>query len=122
MSGTEKWVTSVDTLLAAIGDESVERIVVSGRLTDVPSISLSPGRSLCGAAKDSMLAFLGCNGVRLSADNTIHDLHLDAAPDRRAVFNDTGVPSFGRIGLHGVTTNVACKFWRATRCVAATLT
>jgi hypothetical protein len=105
MSGVEKWVTSVDALLAAIGDESIERIVVSGRLTDVPSISLSPGRSLCGAAKDSMLAFTECDGVRLSSDNTIHDLHLDAAPDRRAIFNDTGVPSFGRIELHGVTTN-----------------
>ena len=103
MSGVEKWVTSVDTLLAAIGDASVGRIVVSGRLTNAPSISLSPGRSLCGAAKDSTLAFAECDGVRLSSDNAIHDLHLDARPDKRAIFNDTGVATLGRIALYGVT-------------------
>jgi hypothetical protein len=105
MSGLEKWVTSVDALLATIKDESIERIVVSGRLTSVPSLSLPPGRSLCGAAKDSTLAFADGDGVQLSSDNAIHDLHLDAAPGKRAIFNDASVPSLGRIELHGVTTN-----------------
>ena len=50
MSPAEKWVTTTEALVAAVNDESVARVVVSGHLTNAPSIFLSAGRSLCGAA------------------------------------------------------------------------
>jgi hypothetical protein len=114
----EKWVTTTEALVAAVKDESVERIVVSGHLTDAPLISLSPGRSLCGAAEDSSIAFVpGSDGVRLSADNSVHSLHLKAAPEKRAIFNDTAVATLGRIELHGVTlTGCAQLLVRDTVC------
>jgi hypothetical protein len=40
----------------------------------------------------------------LSSDNSIRNLHLGAAPAKRAVFNDATVPTLRRIELHGVTT------------------
>jgi hypothetical protein len=104
MSPAEKWVTTTEALVAAVKDESVERVVVSGQLTNAPSISLSPGQSLCGAAEDSTIAFVPLSdGVRLSADNSIHSLRLEASPEKRAIFNDTAVVALGRIELHGVT-------------------
>jgi hypothetical protein len=45
----------------------------------------------------------GSDGVRLSADNRVHSLHLEASPEKRAIFNDTTVATLGRITLHGVT-------------------
>jgi hypothetical protein len=105
MNTAEKWVTTTDALLAAIEDEGIDRVVVSGRVTDAPSIRLSAGRSLCGAAEGATIAFSpGADGVELSSDNSIHNLHLCASPERRAIFNDTTVATLGRIELHGVTT------------------
>jgi hypothetical protein len=104
MSG-EKWVTTTDALVAAIKHESIEKVVVSGRLTNAPSIRLSPGQSLCGAAEDSAVAFVaGADGVQLSSDNSIHDLHLSVSPEKRAIFNDTAVATLGRIEIRAVTT------------------
>jgi hypothetical protein len=106
MSIAEKWVTTPDALRAAAADDAVGRIVVNGRLTNAPSVRLLPGQSLCGAAKDSTIAFAdNGDGIQISSDNVIHDLHLDTVPDKRAIFNDTSVPSLGRIELHGVTAN-----------------
>jgi hypothetical protein len=106
MSIAEKWVTTTDALCAAVADGTVARVVVSGRLTNAPTIRLLPGQSLCGAAKDSTIAFAEYHdGVQVSLDNAIHDLHLDTAADKRAIFNDTGVLSLGRIELDSVTTN-----------------
>jgi hypothetical protein len=104
MSPAEKWVTTTEALVAAVRDESVERVVVSGQLTNVPSLFLSPGRSLCGAAEDSTIGFVPRgDGLRLSADNSVHSLRLEASPEKRAIFNDTTVVTLGRIELHGVT-------------------
>jgi hypothetical protein len=104
MSPAEKWVTTTEALVAAVNDESVGRVVISGQLTNVPSFSLSPGRSLCGATENAMIAFLpGSDGVRLSADNSVHSLHLEASPEKRAIFNDTAVAALGRLELRGVT-------------------
>jgi hypothetical protein len=100
----EKWVTSVDALIAAIG-EGVGTVVVSGRLSNVPSLRLSPGQSLCGAAEDSKIAFAdGADGVELTCDNGIHNVHLCAASSQRAIFNNTSVHTLGCIQLRGVTT------------------
>jgi hypothetical protein len=105
MSAAEKWVTSTDALVAALKDETVERVVVSGRLANSPTIRLAPEKSVCGAAEDSTIAFADdANGIELSSDNSIGNLHLKAAPEKRAIFNDTTVPALGRIALHSVTT------------------
>ena len=105
MSAAEKWVTTPDALLAAVC-EGVGKIVVSGRLSNVPSLHLSPGQSLCGAAEDSKIVFAdGADGMELTADNEIHNVHLCASPERRAIFNDTSRASLGRIELHSVTTH-----------------
>jgi hypothetical protein len=105
MSTSEKWVTTADGLMAAI-KEGVGKIVVSGRLSNVPSLRLSPGQTLCGAADDSKLAFMdGVDGIELTSGNGIHNIHLCANQERRAIFNDTTVASLGRTTLRGVTTN-----------------
>jgi hypothetical protein len=105
MSAAEKWVTSTDALVAAVKDETVDRVVVSGRLANSPTIRLAPGKSLCGAAEDSTIAFAdGADGVELSSDNSIGNLHLKAAPENRAIFNDTTMSALGRIALHCVST------------------
>jgi hypothetical protein len=105
MSVAEKWVTTPDALVAAIG-EGIGKIVVSGRLSNVPSLSLSPGQSLWGAAGDSKIAFAdGADGMELTSDNGIHNVHLCASPERRAIFNDTSASSLGRIQLRSVTTH-----------------
>ena len=105
MNSGEKWVTTTDAFLAAIKDESIGTVVVTGQLTDAPSIRLSPGRQLSGAAEGSTIVFRAdSDGVQLSSDNSIQNLHLINAPEKRAIFNDTTVSTFGRIELHGVTT------------------
>jgi hypothetical protein len=105
MSAAEKWVTTVDGLVAAV-KEGVDKIVVSGRLSNAPSLRLSPGQSLCGAADDSKIAFAdGADGIELTSGNNIHNVHLCANPERCAIFNDTTVPGLGRITLRSVTTH-----------------
>jgi hypothetical protein len=105
MNMAEKWVTTTGALIAAIKDESIAKVVISGRVLDVPTIRLSPGRSLCGAAEGATIAFVsGADGVELSSDNSIHDLHLCASPEKRAIFNDTACTTLGRIELDGVST------------------
>jgi hypothetical protein len=103
MNTMEKWVTTTEALVAALKDEGIARIVVSGRLNEVPSLRLPPGRSLCGAAEDTAIVFMaGTEGVELSSDNSICNVHLCAAPETRAIFNDTAVSTLGRIELHNV--------------------
>jgi hypothetical protein len=105
MAKAEKWVTTTEALVAALHEDDVGRVVVSGRLSGAPSIRLAPGQSLCGAAENAAIVFAkGADGVALSSDNSISNLHLGAAPAKRAVFNDTAVPTLGRIELHDVTT------------------
>jgi hypothetical protein len=95
MTTAEKWVTTVDALVAAIR-EGVGKVVVSGCLRNVPSLRLSPGQSLCGATGDSKIAFAdSADGIELTSDNGIHSVHLCANPERRAISNDTSVPSLG---------------------------
>ena len=97
---SETSVTTSDALIAAIKDNSVQKIAVSGHLTNAQSVQLSPGQSLCGTDKNATITFAsGADGVQLSSDNQVHDLRLEAAPNKRAIFNDTTVASLGRIDL-----------------------
>jgi hypothetical protein len=105
MDTTEKWVTATGALVAAIEDQSIGRVVVSGRLIDAPSLRLSPGRSLCGTGEDAAVVFMaGTEGVQLSSDNSLCNLHLCSDPAKRAIFNDTTVSTLGRLELSGVRT------------------
>ena len=101
----EKLVSTGSALVAATKDKNVQQIAVSGHLTDTPSVRLSPGQALRGADKNATITFAdGADGVQLSSDNRIDGLRLEAAPNKRAVFNDTTVTSLGRIELRNLTT------------------
>jgi hypothetical protein len=102
MSSTDKAVSTVDALVAAVKNKA-RHIIVHGKLTDVPSINLSPGQTLRGDDDEAAIIFTA-DGLQLSSDNRVHNIRLETAPDKRAVFNDTSVDSFGRIELRGVTT------------------
>ena len=105
MNAPEKSVTTSGALVTATKDKNVQQIVVSGHLTDAPSVRLSPRQALRGADKSATITFAnGADGVQLSSDNQIHGLRLEAAPNKRAVFNDTTVASLGRIELRNLTT------------------
>lgn len=105
MTTPVRTVTTTAALAAATGDPSVRRIAIEGHLAGAPTITLAPGQSLCGAEDGAGIAFApGADGVRLTSDNAVCDLRLDAAPERRAIFNDTGVAGLGRIELRHVVT------------------
>ena len=104
MTMSDEAVTSIEALVAATTDTAIGCIVVSGALTGAPSLRLSPGQSLHGEGDDASIGFAeGSDGLQLSSDNLVHDIRLHASPDKRAIFNDTRVASFGRIELYNVT-------------------
>lgn len=97
-------VATSDELVAATRDPAVRRIVVHGKLENVPSVRLAAGQILCGEDERCSIAFAeGGDGVQLSTDNEISTLQLVASPDKRAIFNDTAVASLGRMRLAGIT-------------------
>lgn len=105
MDDREKEVSTVDALLAALREERAQ-LVVRGGLTGVPSITLSPGQSLRGDGDKAAITFApGIDGLRLSSDNVVSRIRLNASPDKRAIFNDTSVATLGRMTLRDVTTN-----------------
>jgi hypothetical protein len=105
MNTSEISVATTDALVAATKDKNVQRIAISGHLSNAPSVRLSAGQSLRGADEGSVVTFAAnTDGLELSSDNRVHNLRLDASPDKRAIFNDTSVASLGRIELRGVTT------------------
>lgn len=101
----ETEVSTVDALIAAASDKSIHHIVVRGKLTEAPSISLTPGQTLRGDGDEAVIAFAtGIDGLRLSSDNRVHNIRLETSPEKRAIFNDTTMESLGRIELRSVTT------------------
>jgi hypothetical protein len=105
MSGSRECkVSSVDALLAALGDAQVRTITVTADVADVPSLRLSPGQALRGGEAIPTIRFRGGDdGVKLSSDNAVSRLRLVCDGDRRAVFNDTSVPHLGRLELSGLS-------------------
>ncbi len=123
MSGSEKSVATSDALVAATKDKNVQQIVVSGHLTNAPTVRLSPGQALRGAGKSATITFTnGADGVQLTSSNLIDGLRLEAAPDRRAVFNDTTVASLGRIEMRNLRRPAVFKFSPAIKLLADTST
>ncbi len=105
MNASEKIITTSTDLAAAAKDTATHNIVVRGVLTNAPSFRLLPGQVLRGEDEHAAIIFAaGSDGVQLSADNQIHDLHLQAAPDKRAIFNDANIDSLGHIVLASVST------------------
>jgi hypothetical protein len=97
-------VSTIDELRAAAADTDVQDIAIAVPLDGVPSLCLSPGQALTGCNAQPALRFAaGSDGVDLSADNRVEGLELVTDPDKRAIFNDTGVERLGRLGLHNLT-------------------
>jgi hypothetical protein len=96
----ERKVSTGAELHDATQQSDVRRISVTADLHEIRSLRLAPGQSLVAANAGITLEFAsGDDGVELSTDNEIDGLELRTSPDRRAVFNDTGVESMGRLVL-----------------------
>lgn len=98
-------VSSAAELLAAVGAGGARRIVVRGAIRDIPSLRLAPGQQIVGDSDAATLMFVaGSDGLQLTAHNRVERLRLVAAPERRALFNDTIVADLGQLALRQVTT------------------
>jgi len=97
-------VSTAADLVAAVGDGSVNRIVVSGDLTGLPQLRLSPDQTLVGSGPQASVRFKeGSDGIQLSANNKVQNLRLVATSNKRVVFNDTTVTDFGVLELGNLT-------------------
>ena len=100
----ELTVSTVEELVNAIGNQAIEVIRVKGKITESPSLHLSPGKQLVGEA-DSIIEFKGgVDGIEVSRDNKIDGLTFIVEPSRRALFNSSNVESLGTISLQNVKT------------------
>ena len=91
-------VSTASELAEAI-DAGQREIVVQGRISGSPSITLPEGTTLRGGE----LAFLA-KGVRLTKDNTLRDITIATTPYEVAVYNDTSVPYAGTLSFRNVST------------------
>lgn len=98
-------VTTTEELAAAVKDGATE-IVVSGRISGGPMITLPAGATLRGEGEDAELAF-GGKGVRLTSDNTVKDLTISTVDTEAALLNDTRVGDAGTLRLENVRTDGA---------------
>ena len=92
-------VASRSELIDAAGTPDAGNIVVTGKISDLPSLRLAPGKSLKGLAGAELRFASGVDGLQLSADNSVECLTLVADQNRRALFNDIGFDGFGRLTL-----------------------
>lgn len=93
-------IRSVADLMTALEMPGVLDLHIDGVLDGVPTLRLRPGQTLRAAVEGAELQFLpGCDGVRMSRDNALVGLSLQADPARRAVFNDDQMPNVGRLCL-----------------------
>ena len=100
----ELTVSTVEELVNAIGNQAIEVIRVKGKITESPSLHLSPGKQLVGEG-DSIIEFKGgIDGIEVSRDNKIDGLTFIVEPSRRAIFNSSNVESFGTLSLKNVKT------------------
>jgi hypothetical protein len=105
---TKQHTVTVSTLaefFVAIEDEEAAIVALDTDLTSVPSFTLPPGKSIQGRGTDVRILFAqDQDGLVLTRDNRIVNLRLETQPERRAIFNDTSVTSFGTMRLRDVTT------------------
>lgn len=104
MNGEKREVSTVSELQAAAANTEVRQIVVSASISEMPTLRMSPGQMLTGSDARPALHFAeGSHGLQLSADNQVEGLQLIADPDKRALFNDTGVEQLGQLVLRDLT-------------------
>ncbi|HEU4783391.1 MAG TPA: hypothetical protein VFS83_08645 [Ktedonobacterales bacterium] len=97
--------TTASQLVAAAGDATIGKIVISSQISDVPTFRLAPDQSLEGADDLATITFAGeAEGIQLSSNNRLHNLRLHVAPERRAIFNDTSVETLGELTFSAITT------------------
>jgi hypothetical protein len=105
MSIRERKISTASELLTAAGDASARKLTVVADLADLPTFRLSPGQSLTAAHPPASLSFAeGQDGLQLSTDNQVEWIELRTVPERRALFNDTGVEHLGRLVLRNLRT------------------
>jgi hypothetical protein len=105
MNQRHRKVSTVSELIDAAGETSVRSIEVEQNLSEVPTIRLAAGQKLAGGQPSVTLRFAdGSDGVGLSTDNAVEDLHLVTQAAHLAIFNDTSVATLGRIELHRIRT------------------
>jgi len=105
VNGKTREVSTASELQAAAANSEVQQIIVSAAIAEMPTLRLSPGQMLTGAAngRPALRFAEGTDGVKLSADNQVEGLILIADRDKRALFNDTSVEQLGRLVLHDLT-------------------
>jgi hypothetical protein len=105
MGKNKKSAATVEELVALTKDAKVGWITVRSTLSKVPSIRLLPGQSLRGDGAKSGITFADdADGLQLTSNNRVHNIHLRTSPSQRAIFNDTTMSSLGHVELRGVTT------------------
>ena len=110
MSSSAPNVSTTADLIAAASRTGVSCISVVSDLFDVPTLRLSPGQRLVGGDAQVALRFAaGQDGIQLSSDNQLEQLRLVTDPDKRAIYNDTGVEHLGRLELRGLSVTGAVQ-------------
>lgn len=98
-------VSTANELHVATRDSSVQSIIIHGHIAGSPSFRLAPGQSLRGEGEQAAITFANdADGLQLSIDNSIRDISLHTAPEKRAIYNDTSVATLGHIEIHRVVT------------------
>lgn len=108
-------VSTAQDLIAAVRDRTVDRIVVSGDLAGLSSLELLPDQALTTAARATLQFKDDSDGFRLSSNNKLENLTLIAAPEKRAIFNDTTVTDLGCLELRNLTLTGAVQILAADR-------
>ena len=99
MSSARPIVSTSAELVEAAAREDAGQLAVAGAIYGLPTLRLAPGVSMHGEAGASLGFAAGQDGLCLTADNEVSGVELFTDPDRRALFNDTGVSGFGRLAL-----------------------
>ncbi|HEY9272272.1 MULTISPECIES: hypothetical protein [Achromobacter] len=104
MNVSERQISTVKELQAAVADPKVTCIEITGQLVDVPTLRLLPGQFLAGDGPGASIQFTaGQDGLQLTADNQVENLALKADPERRALFNDLSVGHLGSLTLQNLS-------------------
>ena len=103
MNIEKHYVNTIDELKKAVADASIQHILVTAAIDNVPMLRLSSGQTLTGLDTQSALHFAaGEDGLQLSCDNKVENLRLVTDIDRRAIFNDTAMDHWGLLVLRGL--------------------
>jgi hypothetical protein len=105
MDISARTVSTVDELVAAVGDDAVRRITVEGQIAGAPTLRLAPGQQLVGGEEGTAVVFAdGVEGLQVTRDNEVSRIRLQVEPRLRAIFNDTSVDDLGTVRLADIST------------------